>query len=418
MTAYTLTRYLADRDHRLVRAFPVYYGWIVVAAATVAMALTIPGQTAGLSLFIDALIADLGLSRSTISLGYTAATVLASFMLPWVGRRIDEHGPRRAIVVIGVLFSLACLWMGLVGGLITLFVGFVLLRGLGPGALSLVSLHAVNIWFVRRRGTAVGWMYVGLAIATAVFPLLIEYLLTTVGWRQAFFLVGAGLFLLLVPTGGVLFRAHPEQFGLRPDGDSVDDGGVDERVLTLAEARRTPIFWLLTLGGVCIGGFGTGLLFHHFSILAHNGMARDAAALLFLPLGVVTAMANLGTGVLVDRYRPRVLLGAMLLLFGAVLALLPLVTTPAAVWGYGSLFGLVQGMQGAILGSAYGHYFGRTHIGAIKGFTKTIFVAGTALGPVVYALGLDFSGSYTLPLLLTAPVPTLLGAAALWSGDE
>ena len=218
MTARTLTRYLALKDRRLVRDSRIYYGWVVVGAAMVVMALTIPAQTAGLSIFIDALIFDLGLSRTAVSFSYTAATVLASLLLPWIGRRIDEYGPRRAVTLIAVLFSLACVWMGFVGGLVTLFIGFVLMRGCGPAALSLVSIHAVNLWFVRRRGTAVGWMYVGLAITTALFPLLIESLLGQIGWRNAFFVVAGGLFAILLPVGALLFRAQPERFGLVPDG--------------------------------------------------------------------------------------------------------------------------------------------------------------------------------------------------------
>ncbi len=383
--------------------------------------MTIPGQTVGLSLFIDSFIFDLGLSRAAISLAYTIATVTAALLLPLVGRWIDRYGPRRAVVVIAVLFSLSCFWMGLTGGLITLFIGFTLLRAFGPGALSLVNLHVVNLWFIRRRGTAIGWMGVGLALATATFPPLMEGLLAQVGWRRAFLLIGLGLMAILLPIGALLFRAQPERFGLAPDGIAKDDNDGQpfrETVLTLREARRTPIFWLLTLGGMCIGGLGTGLLFHHFSILEHNGIERAAAAVLFIPLGFVSAMSNLGSGVLVDRFGPRRLLAVMLLLFGTMLVTIPLVSTAESVWLYGSVFGLVQGMQGTILGSAYAYYFGREHIGAIKGFSKTLVVAGAALGPLVYGLGFELFGSYSASLIFSALLPAGVGLVALFSREE
>lgn len=307
--------------------------------------------------------------------------------------------------------------MGLAGGLITLFIGFVLLRALGPGALSLVSLHAVNLWFIRRRGTAIGWMGVGLALATTTFPLLIENLLAQVGWRQAFLLIGLALITILLPIGALLFRAQPERFGLVPDGlidENDEHHPVQETILTLHEARRTPIFWLLTLGGVCVGGLGTGLLFHHFSILSSYGIERTTAAALFIPLGVVTAFTTLGAGMLLDRYQPRAVLAAMLLLFGTMLLCLPFVSSLAAVWVYGGVFGLVHGMQGATMGSAYAHYFGREHIGAIKGFAKTILVAGAALGPLIYGFGFELLGSYTASLILSALLPIGVGVAALF----
>ncbi|MGI9174663.1 MAG: MFS transporter, partial [Rhodothermales bacterium] len=77
---------------RLVTASPVYFGWPVAWAATVAMGLTLPGQTAGVSLFIDRFITDLGLTRATVSVAYTVATVLAALTLPWTGRILDRYG--------------------------------------------------------------------------------------------------------------------------------------------------------------------------------------------------------------------------------------------------------------------------------------------------------------------------------------
>lgn len=105
---HTVSRYLLRQDRRLLHATPVYYGWIVVLAATIGMAMTIPGQTVGLSLFIDSFITDLGLTRAGISVAYTLATIAAALILPLVGRWIDRYGPRRAVVVVAVLFGLSC----------------------------------------------------------------------------------------------------------------------------------------------------------------------------------------------------------------------------------------------------------------------------------------------------------------------
>ena len=71
----------------LVEWSPVYYGWVVLGISTLGMAATLPGQTAGVSLFIDAFIEDLGLSRSLVSWFYTVATVLSSLGLPLVANR-------------------------------------------------------------------------------------------------------------------------------------------------------------------------------------------------------------------------------------------------------------------------------------------------------------------------------------------
>ena len=413
--AEAILRYLTVRDRRLIEGSPVFFGWFVVIAATIGMAMTIPGQTAGLSLFIDALIADLGISRATISLTYTLATVAGALALPYVGRQIDRFGPRRAVLVISLLFGMACWYMGTVGGLVTLAIGFVLMRSLGQGSLSLVSVHAVNLWFIRGRGRAVGVMGMGVALATAFFPLIVEQLISSVGWREAFFYVGTGVLAIMLPVGLLLYRPHPERFGLQPDGLRTDSSASapTEVILTLAEAKRTPLFWIFALGGMSMSGLGTGLVFHHFSILAQNGLDRALAAFMFVPLGILSATSNLGAGFLLDRVQPLRVLGITQVGLATLLLCVPFVGSGAAVWTYGITFGIVQGTMSTINGSAYGHFFGREHLGAIKGFANTLLVAGSAIGPFLYGAGFTALGSYDLVIMASAAAPFAIGIAAL-----
>lgn len=80
---------------------------------------------------------------------------------------------------------------------------------------------------------------------------------------------------------------------------------------------------------------------------------------------------------------------------------------------YGGLLALWMGTAGTVQGSVYTHYFGRRHIGAIKGLTTMIGVAGAAFGPFLFALGPDLFGSYA-PLLVLAMLSSLaVGLAAL-----
>ena len=409
----------------LVHRSPVYYGWIVLGVSTLGMAATLPGQTAGVSLFIDAFIEDLGLSRSAVSWFYTVATVLGSLALPLVGRLVDRYGPRRVAVVVIAGLAASCAGMGWVSSWIGVFVGFVCLRGFGQGALGLINNHAVNLWFERRRGLAVGILGLGMAGATALFPPLIDEGIQAYGWETTYLIMGGLLAATMLPLGALLYRDAPERYGLSADPAPTDDAtsppdaeasvrGVEPEV-----AYRTWTFWLFTVAGVCTAGFGTGLLFHHFSILEEVGVGRDLAAQFFIPLGVVTAVFNVGTGWLVDRYPPRLLLGLQLGLFGALTGLLPAVDTALEVWAYGAVFGVAQGMQQALLGSAYAYYFGRLHHGTIRGLANTVFIGGTAIGPAVLALGPDLMSGFAPILWIITPLPLVLAAAALvgWAAD-
>ena len=65
------------------RRWPFFYGWVILAASTVGILASIPGQTMGVSVFTDHLIAALRISRVQLSTAYMFGTVASSFMLPW-----------------------------------------------------------------------------------------------------------------------------------------------------------------------------------------------------------------------------------------------------------------------------------------------------------------------------------------------
>ncbi|MEX2535603.1 MAG: MFS transporter [Trueperaceae bacterium] len=396
----------SDRQSRMVKGSPIYYGWLILLAATLGMMMTSPGQTYGVSVFLDDIIAELELSRSTVSLLYTIGTLVGSFSLPFVGRFIDRRGPRVAVVVVSALFALACLFMGFVSGLFSLLVGFVLIRGLGQGSLGLVSLHVINIWFVRRRGLAVGLSGLGIALATAFFPLLSQFLLDEVGWRVAYMLLGALVAVIMVPLGALFFRSHPEAYGLRPDSSIPKEETAEREVeYTAAQARRTLTFWLFVTGDFLVSALGTGLVFHHYSIMAASGVDRLQASAFYIPLGGLSAGSILLTGYLMDRVPPRFLLSISLGLLAAAIVLAGRASSAELILLYGAVMGLANGMKGAIGGSVYAYYFGRKHLGSIKGSAITITVAGTAAGPLIYALGYEAAGSYLPVLMLSALLP-------------
>lgn len=186
-----------------------------------------------------------------------------------------------------------------------------------------------------------------------------------------------------------------------------------ESNLSLAEARRTFAFWIIVAADAVPAALGTGLIFHHFDIVGSSGIGRAAAAAVFVPVGLTTAVLNLGTGVLFDRVPPRILLALMLVSQAAGLIMAAFVSAPVLLL-YGVLLGITSGMKGAISGSIYAHYFGRASIGSIKGTATTLNVAATAAGPLLFALGHAATGSYLPVLLLSAIIPISIAIAALW----
>jgi sugar phosphate permease len=402
------------KHSRVIANSPFYYGWVILLAGTFGMIMTTPGQTTGVSVFLDKIIEDLGLSRSAVSLMYTLGTLMGSFALPFVGRFIDRRGPRITVTIITALFAVACVWMGFVTGLITLLIGFTLIRGLGQGALGLVSIHVINIWFVKRRGMAVGLAGVGVAVATAFFPLLIESLINRFEWRQTYMLLGGLVAVTILPVGAWLYREHPERFGLLPDSQTGPEttSVIEELNYNFQQARRTLTFWLFAGSGFLVSALSTGLVFHHYSIMAESGLDRITAGTMFISLGFIMAGANLFTGLLVDQVAPRYPLSVMLIFLVAALLFAPHVATVPMILAYGGVLGTMQGMSGTLQASVYAYYFGRKHIGSIKGFASTLTVFGSAFGPLLFAVGFETFGSYVLILAVSAVLPLLIAVVA------
>jgi sugar phosphate permease len=148
--------------------------------------------------------------------------------------------------------------------------------------------------------------------------------------------------------------------------------------------------------------------------MAASGIERTIAALVFIPFGFVTATTNFLTGILIDRVSPRLLLGTMLMLLSAALFLSVRVTNAELMLTYGCVLGLMQGMSTVIQAGAYAYYFGRSHLGTISGLATSIAVAGTSVGPVLFATGFDKFGSYAPILGVLMILPLAIAFTAFW----
>ncbi len=414
----------AIRSSRLIKQSPVYYGWVILLMGTLGMIMTAPGQTYAVSIFIEHFIADLGISRSLVSSLYTMGTLVGSFVLPLVGRQIDHRGPRVVMTLIALFFGIACIYMGFVANAVMLGLGFIFIRMLGQGSLGLVSNNAINQWWVRRRGTMIGLS--GLMVSLlgiGGFPGLINWLIPIYGWRTTYMLLGMLLLVGFAPLVLTLVRDQPEHYGLQPDGfvlpsteDSVTKIGISEENWTLAEARRTPAFWVMSLGIASIAMLGTGLFFHMVSIFKDNGLDATTAAWVYVPIALTTAVVNVGGGVLVDRIAVRFLLAAALLLQTSSLLLAQFLQGTETAFVYGMILGATTGLMGLINGVGWAKYYGRKYLGSITGVTSTILIIGAALGPMPLGIARDWMGNYNAVLTLCALIPFSLGLAGLFVG--
>lgn len=404
----------------LVKRSPVFYGWVVLAAGTLGIIMSSPGQTYSFSIFIEEFIRDLGLSRSLVSGIYAVGTVVGSFALPFIGKMIDVRGNRVMVVVITVLFGVVILYMSQVRNALMLVFGVVFMRMLGQSSMVIVSMNVINQWWVRRRGFVLGIStLVSATMGVGLFPNLIQFLIPRVGWRGAYVILAAIVVGVMVPVGWVFYREKPELYGEFPDGEDPLIQQADKPMVlkeeswTRYEAVRTRAFWLLAIGIAAFSMLGTGLTFHIVSIFGDNGLSAEIAAAIFLPMSLTTSLIAIPGGWLVDRVGVKYVLAVGLIFLTLTILLSTSISSTAFAIVYAIIFGAGSGIARVVSGVAYANYFGREHLGSITGFTSTIGAMASGLGPVVYGVGRDLAGNYWPSLLVSAIYPAVMVALVL-----
>jgi MFS family permease len=367
----------------LIAKSPGVSGALVAFGAFVGIFATTPGQTVGVSPFIDPIAADLGLTRDHVLVLYSIGTFLGILSAPSIGRLVDCFGPRRMIVPIVVALAGACAFMSLAWSAWSLALGFVLLRATAIAGLSLVSSQLVNLWFDRFRGRVTALAMMGLAMGGLVVPPFAESIMRGEGWRTAYLTLGVSVAGLMLPVGLAFFRNRPA------DGSMQDFGRPHAKIasaandgLTLRQASRTVDFWYLTALTLLVNAVNTALLLDHVRAMEEAGLGRDLAIVLLGAVTTAQALATLGSGILVDRFgaRPIGLLGLAILATSVVSVMAAPRLFDGLVYAValGAMIGTLQVAHSAGLAEV----FGLAHLGSIRGTTFVVGVSGAALGPL------------------------------------
>ena len=410
--------------------------------STLGFLMSVPGQTMGMAVFTDPFIEAFDLTRSQLSFAYLCGTVGSAFLLTRAGRLYDRVGARIMVVGAAVLLGLMVAFiasidrigaalaamLGIPLATITLpliLVGYFGVRFSGQGVLTSASRNVLLLWFEKRRGLVSGVRGVFVSLGFSIAPLVLALMIDAAGWRGALWLMSGALIFGFASICLIFLRNAPDEEGLQADGLTAAGGSEEGRIYrapnrSLAEARRSPSFWLYS-GGLSIHAlFGTAVTFHIVSIFAEAGRSRTEAFAYFLPQAIVSTSVNLLGSAFVDRQRLKPFLLIMLSAFfvGAV-GLMNL----SERWGYLMLiagFGAGGGLWGVISNVAFIRLFGSLHLGEISGLNTSITVFASAIGPFLFSLGYDLTGAYTAveALCAVAILCLLIAAAAIRQPED
>jgi MFS family permease len=414
----------SKRSPDFLTRFPVFYGWVILVVVSLAIFVSGPGQTYTISIFVEPIIEEMGWSRTLISTLYTAGSLAAATAMIFVGRLLDRYGARSMLFIICVLFGFAALWMSRINRPSDLFWGFLALRTLGQGSLTLIPTTLLALWFVRQRGRVTALAGLGGAASLAIIPPVAHIIILNFGWRDTWVVFAFAIWgLLLIPVVA-LVRRSPESVGLRPDGDPPSHESYeqdsellsqDELDWTPKEAMRTRSFWLLLFTGSSQSLISTALVFHQVSLFNSKGLDASLAAVTLTVMAISNVLGNLLAGFLVDKFPNRyVLASAQLVTIVAMLSIFT-ISQPWHAFVYVGTLGLGNGLFMNATTVIWPNYFGRKYLGSIRGIATASMVAFAAMGPMPFGILYDRTGNYTSAIIIFLLLPAACTLAAFFA---
>jgi len=399
--------------------------------ATLVMIATSPGQTFGFSFFNPHIRQALSLSRTQLSAAYLVATLLASLPLAYLGGLSDKFGMRRVLLIAVAVMAAACALAASVQNVAMLFATFFIMRMVGPGLMTLLANNTLAAWFDRRLGVASGAMQLGMAGAIAVVPAGFYMLINTIGWRQAYLAMGAALAVGLLPLLWFVYRQSPSDVGQWPDGRAPDEDdpsladpsmsagsahGISgyANSLSLDEAIRTRSYWILLAATGAWALIGTGLVFHMQAVFTSRGLDEALAAWAPTAMAIGMAAMQITGGILADRIGVRWLVVMAMSGIAAGCSVVALSSGLGLLLGY-AVYGLAQGVMTIVAGTAWARYFGRAHLGRIRGTAVTAAVGSSSAGPLIMGASSDYLGGFEPSMWVFVAGAAALAVAGFWA---
>lgn len=391
----------------------VFYGVWIVMAGFVLLFLFAGAGFYSFSIFIKPFEETFGWSRAAISLAMSIYMMIQGVCGPLVGYLTEKYSPKRVMTAFAVGAGAAFILVSFTQTLWFFYLTYALLSITTSGIGFIPVSRLLTRWFVRRRGTAIGFTMVGISTGGFVMSPLVGMLNSYFSWRASYVFLGLLVWILAIPMTLFVMKGSPSEMGLRPDGDDpeaiIDSGEsetgqaapkAEEEGWPLREALKTRTFRWIALTYLLAPMAQGGVLQHQVPLVTEAGLAPTAAA---LAMGITAGMGGLGklsfgrlSESLPFHYVAMVCFGIQAI---AIFLLLSIQST-AMVWIYVVLYGFGMGGIVVLLPLVVGHYFGLVAFGTIMGTVAFIQGIGSSSGALISGLIYDHRGNYQYALIL------------------
>ena len=345
------------------------------------------GQSFFLGLFNSSIRETLSITHGQFGSIYASATLLSSFLLIWVGKKIDDINIFRFALYVTLLLAFSCFFFSKISSIVFLFIAVFLMRFSGQGLMSHTATTTISRFFTKSRGKALSIGWFGLSTAEFILPVLIVYLLTLTAWQNIWLSISV-LILFFLP---LISFALIKNLNFDSREDVNDQNFVEKEIKnwTRVEVLKDYRFYIVCLNMLAMPWIATGVFVYQSYITESKEWGEFVIAQSFMAYSVLSVITLLGSGFLIDKFTSRKLLIFMnipLLISMLVLFYLDISISAFIFLG---LIGISNGLANVLGSSTWAEIYGVKYIGSIKALTTALMVFSTAFGTALFGLLID-----------------------------
>ena len=345
------------------------------------------GQSFFLGLFNSSIRNELSITHGQFGSIYASATLLSSFLLIWVGRKIDDINISKFALFVIILLSCSSFLFSKISSVAFLFVAIFLMRFAGQGMMSHTATTTISRYFTKSRGKALSTGWFGLSTAEFILPVLIVYLLAIYNWKNIWITISIITIVFLPIASYFLVKNLNFESRETNDGDNVLNDKIKE--WKRAEVIKDYRFYIICANMLAMPWIATGTFVYQSFILESKNWGPFIIAQSFMVYSILSVITLFISGFLIDKFTSRKILIFMNIPLLLSVIVIIFFNHPLVAFIFLGLIGISNGFANVLGSSTWAEIYGVKYIGSIKALTTALMVFATAFGTALFGILID-----------------------------
>ena len=345
------------------------------------------GQSFFLGLFNSSIRNELSITHGQFGSIYASATLLSSFLLIWVGKKIDDINISKFALFVIILLSFSSFLFSKISSIALLFIAIFLMRFSGQGMMSHTATTTISRYFTKSRGKALSTGWFGLSTAEFILPVLIVYLLVIYDWKNIWLTISIIVILLLPVASYLLVRNL--NFESRETGNNINSSNYKIKNWKRIEVIKDYRFYIVCANMLAMPWIATGTFVYQSFILDSKNWGPYIIAQSFMAYSILSVVTLFISGFLIDKFTSRKLLIFMNLPLLLSVIVIIYFNHPLTSFVFLGLIGISNGFANVLGSSTWAEIYGVKYIGSIKALTTALMVFATAFGTALFGILID-----------------------------